>query len=128
MLFFSLQISPSRNHWSVGPKTFFRNQQGRNYSENKKKIIKKLQKKISSFLVLFPKLWESGESAALRLNQNKVLFSDLLIMSFKNHYRSEFFDTFACQTDRQAVFLSDRQTDRQACLRREIKLSYEKEN
>jgi hypothetical protein len=60
--------------------------------------------------VLFPKLWESGKSAALRLNQNKVLFSDLLIMSFKNHYRSEFFDTFACQTDCFFVRQTDGQT------------------
>jgi hypothetical protein len=50
-------------------------------------------------LVLFTKLWGSGKSAALGLDKKKVKFSNVLIMSFKNHYRSEFLNTFACQAD-----------------------------
>jgi hypothetical protein len=49
---------------------FFRHQQGR-ITQKREKIIKKLQKIILSFLVLFTKLWDSGKSAALGLDKKK---------------------------------------------------------
>jgi hypothetical protein len=99
MLFLSFQTSPSPNHWSVGLKTFFFVISKVELPRKEKKIIEKLQNKILSFLVLFTKLWDSGKSAALGLDKKQVKFSNVLIISFKNHYRSEFFNTFACQTD-----------------------------
>jgi hypothetical protein len=68
---------------------------------------KKIKKKSLSFFHAFANLWDSGKSAALKLEPKTFRNRYLLIISFKNIYNLEFMH-------KKEGGRTDGQTDRQA--------------